>query len=56
MLHRCVAVSCLSLGALLGRRGRSRGVAQADYEEACSVIFFSCFGSLDSLKIRRFLA
>lgn len=33
MLHICVAVSCLSLGALLGRRGRSRGVAQAGYEE-----------------------
>lgn len=35
MLHRCVSVSSLSL---LGRRGRSRGVVQAGYEEGCSGI------------------
>lgn len=51
MLHTCVAVSCLSLGALLGRRGSSRGVAQAASEEACSVVLFY-FGRMDSLKIR----
>lgn len=56
MLHRCGAVSCLPQGALLGRRGRSRGVVLDGYEEGCSVIFFSDFGSLDSLKIRCFLA
>lgn len=50
MLHRCGAMSCLSLRALLG----SRGVAQPDYEEGCSVLFFSYFGNLDTLKRKHF--
>lgn len=49
---RCGLMSCLAVSALLGWRGRS-SVAQSDSQEVYSVLFFY-FGSLDSLKLRRF--